>query len=343
MADIFISYAREDREWVSRLAAIFVSEGYTVWWDFDLLVGKRYRETIEAELQECKATVVVWSEHSTKSDFVRDEAEEGQQRNVLLPVLKTPIRPPAGFRQLQTADLSNWAGELNHPEFRRMMKGVAYLVGREPKSEQHGAAAPVAPATPAAATPVESHSLPVETHLAPVEAHAAPAEASVTPPPHAEAQSVAPPPHPAETPKPSAFAAAPVHKPVVTPSAPSPSSNLRWIVIGVGVVGVILLLYGLRALIGSGPNIPAAPAANAPPAAATPAPAPMQPASPAPPHQGSSAATPAPAAPAAPSSSGDEGQQGQRGGTGTSRPSDTAPSGNAGDTTGDTEGSQRRH
>ena len=99
MADIFISYAREDRQWVEKLANQLQSEGFTVWWDWDLLVGKRYRETIDTELQTCKTAVVVWSQHSVQSDFVRDEAEEAQQRNILVPVLKEVVRPPAGFRR----------------------------------------------------------------------------------------------------------------------------------------------------------------------------------------------------------------------------------------------------
>ncbi|MBS0473471.1 MAG: toll/interleukin-1 receptor domain-containing protein [Proteobacteria bacterium] len=234
MADIFISYAREDRDWVSRLAETFVAEGYSVWWDFDLLVGKRYRETIEAELQQCKATVVVWSQHSIRSDFVRDEAEEGQQRNVLLPVLKEAIRPPAGFRQLQTADLSAWTGELSHAEFRRMMKGVSYLVGREPKSEETGVAPEVAPSDP------------------------------VPPAPTQPATFVAPPAQPA--------AAAPAHAPVLAPATPAArglSPVVQWVALGVGVVIVIGAIYGIAGLFGSGsPKAP--PAAKPVPAAAVP-------------------------------------------------------------------------
>jgi hypothetical protein len=135
MADIFISYSREDREWVERLATQLQSEGFSVWWDWDLLVGKRYRETIDNELQSCKATVVVWSQHSIQSDFVRDEAEEAQQRNVLVPILKEVVRPPAGFRQIQTADLSTWTGAGDHAEFRRVLHGIANLVGEPASSE----------------------------------------------------------------------------------------------------------------------------------------------------------------------------------------------------------------
>lgn len=129
MADVFISYSREDREWVEGLATQIQTEGYTVWWDWDLLVGKRYREAIDNELKSCKSTIVVWSQHSIQSDFVRDEAEEAQQRNVLVPVLKESVRPPAGFRQIQTADLSTWTGGGAHAEFRRVLRGIASLAG----------------------------------------------------------------------------------------------------------------------------------------------------------------------------------------------------------------------
>jgi hypothetical protein len=151
MADIFISYSREDREWVERLATQLHSEGFSVWWDWDLLVGKRYRETIDNELQSCKATVVVWSQHSIQSDFVRDEAEEAQQRNVLVPVLKEVVRPPAGFRQIQTADLSTWTGAGDHAEFRRVLRGVASLVG-QPAGDKTAISAKPASAGPEPAT-----------------------------------------------------------------------------------------------------------------------------------------------------------------------------------------------
>jgi TIR domain len=154
MADIFISYAREDRDWVEKLATALQGEGFTVWWDWDLLVGKRYREAIETELGVAKATVVVWSQSSVHSDFVRDEAEEGQQRNILVPVLKEAVRPPAGFRQLQTADLASWNGAPDHAEFRRMLKGVSHLVGRPAKDGTGDAPADAAAAVAGQASPV---------------------------------------------------------------------------------------------------------------------------------------------------------------------------------------------
>jgi len=159
MAEIFISYSREDRDWVERLASQLQSEGYSVWWDWDLLVGKRYRETIDNELQTCRAAVVVWSQHSVQSDFVRDEAEEAQQRNILVPVLKEMVRPPAGFRQIQTADLSTWTGGGTHAEFRRVMKGISFMVGRPAAGEVGSAGATDTHARIPSSTPADTANL----------------------------------------------------------------------------------------------------------------------------------------------------------------------------------------
>ncbi len=232
MADIFISYSREDREWVSKLADALQDEGFTVWWDWDLLVGKRYRETIETELQACKATVVVWSTHSIKSDFVRDEAEEGQQRNILVPILKESVRPPAGFRQLQTADFSTWTGGTTHAEYQRMIKGLSHLIGRAGHSaEDHAdaAPAPVAAAEPPAPAPV---------------AEPAPAPVAVAPAPVAPAPAPVAPVVQAKAPDP-----APTHKSVLGSSPPpatmtAPKKGMPVIgYVAIGAVALIALVF----------------------------------------------------------------------------------------------------
>jgi hypothetical protein len=240
MADIFISYAREDREWVEKLATQLVTEGYSVWWDWDLLVGKRYRETIETELQTAKAAVVVWSQHSIRSDFVRDEAEDAQQRNILLPLLKEIVRPPAGFRQLQTADLSNWNGGGEHIEFRRMMRGVSHLVGR-----------------PALGDTGDIHVDPAHptTHFDPPAAPAPPVDVALilptVPQPDSPPVTVAPEPEPmpAAVVVPSP-AVAPVPPPM-TAFAPTPApaggaprvSTPMLVVAGAGLVAVVAIVY----------------------------------------------------------------------------------------------------
>jgi hypothetical protein len=144
MADIFVSYAQADREWVKELATALEAEGLSVWWDPNLLPGTKFRDAIQSEMNKAKAVVVVWSLLAIESDWVRDEAEDGRQLRKLVPVLKDPVTPPHGFRQLQTANLSQWRGRRENPEFRMLVRGIRALTG-----ENAGA-----PANPPANPPV---------------------------------------------------------------------------------------------------------------------------------------------------------------------------------------------
>ncbi len=110
MADVFISYAREDRPFAARLAHHLEAGGRSVWWDREILPGKDFGELISGELAAAKAVVVIWSPHSASSRWVRDEASEGVERGVLVPVLVETAEPPIGYRQIHAVDLSGWAG-----------------------------------------------------------------------------------------------------------------------------------------------------------------------------------------------------------------------------------------
>jgi len=67
MADVFISYAREDAESARSFAEGFQSTGLSVWRDDALRSGEVFDESIERALREAKAVVVLWSPHSVAS------------------------------------------------------------------------------------------------------------------------------------------------------------------------------------------------------------------------------------------------------------------------------------
>ena len=166
MANVFISYARRDKARVVQLTNVLESEGLSVWWDSDLVPGRRYRQIIAEQLDGADSVIVVWTAASLESDWVQDEAEEGRQRGVLIPVLLEPVRAPAGFRQVQGADLSQWTGTPEHPEFRSLVFAVRSLVQVARASDRN--AAPPAPGTALPAVETQSIVQAAEPTRAPV-------------------------------------------------------------------------------------------------------------------------------------------------------------------------------
>jgi TolB-like protein len=121
MASVFLSYAREDAAKAKTLARAMEAAGHSVWWDNHIRGGAEFAGEIEQALDGADAVVVLWSEASVASSWVRDEATEGRESGRLVPVQLDDSRPPIGFRQLQTVDLKGWSG-------RGTPKGLAALL-----------------------------------------------------------------------------------------------------------------------------------------------------------------------------------------------------------------------
>ena len=85
MADIFISYAREDLRWASNLTQALNSYGWSTWWDPEIPSGKEYDEIIEEELSSARCIIVGWSEQSIRSRWVKDEAREAVEQGKIIP------------------------------------------------------------------------------------------------------------------------------------------------------------------------------------------------------------------------------------------------------------------
>ena len=129
MGNVFISYASEDRDIAQRLASAIEAQGFDVWWDRELVAGNTFADVIEQRLDQAAAVVVIWSEHSRRSYWVRDEAAVGRDRNRLIPVSVDETAPPIGFRQIQTANLVGWAGEADR-RLETLWPSLASLAGR---------------------------------------------------------------------------------------------------------------------------------------------------------------------------------------------------------------------
>jgi formylglycine-generating enzyme required for sulfatase activity len=132
MSDIFLSYKSEDRAKAQLIAELLEQQGCSVWWDRIIPVGKTFDEVIEEKLDAAKCVVVLWSEKSIQSKWVRTEAAEGNDRGILFPVLIEKVKVPLAFRRIQAANLVDWKGTPDHPQFQLLLRSVTEILGHPP-------------------------------------------------------------------------------------------------------------------------------------------------------------------------------------------------------------------
>jgi TolB-like protein/Flp pilus assembly protein TadD len=149
MADIFLSYNREDHEAARRFADAFAAEGLDVWWDVTLRSGEAYDEVTEAALKSARAVVVLWSQRSVVSRWVRAEATLADRNRTLVPVMIEPCERPVMFELTQTADLSHWRGETDDGAWRALAADVRRFVEREAPPKPASPSTAARPASPA--------------------------------------------------------------------------------------------------------------------------------------------------------------------------------------------------
>jgi hypothetical protein len=124
MADVFISYSKQDREFASRLADAFAALGGSVWWDRDIRQGKYFDRIIEEELQKATVVIVIWSIAGCESNWCRAEAATALEADKLLPISIQQAKPPLQFRHVLTGDMSNWSGDLAAESFQRLCRDL---------------------------------------------------------------------------------------------------------------------------------------------------------------------------------------------------------------------------
>ena len=128
MADIFISYSSEDKTRVKTIAEVLEQKGWSVWWDRQIPVGQRFDTVIEQELNQAKCVIVIWTQRSVNSEWVKNEASEAAQRNILAPALLENVKIPLAFRRIEAAQLTDWNGEPDHPELAILFNAVTAII-----------------------------------------------------------------------------------------------------------------------------------------------------------------------------------------------------------------------
>ncbi|MEZ5961324.1 MAG: toll/interleukin-1 receptor domain-containing protein [Hyphomonadaceae bacterium] len=106
MADVFISYAREDVAAADRRGweRVITDAGMTVWRDAHIASGSTWTSDVGEQLRNAKAIFVIWSEHSWNSHWVRQEAFYGLMKGNLVPIMlkERPAQLELPFSAVQT-------------------------------------------------------------------------------------------------------------------------------------------------------------------------------------------------------------------------------------------------
>jgi hypothetical protein len=132
MSDIFISYNNKDKAKAELFARAFERESWSVFWDKAIPPGKTFDQYINEQLEAAKCVVVLWSEGSINSDWVKEEGQRGVHRKILVPVFIQKVTPPLGFGRIEAAELFGWEGDTSDVEFQNLLKAIEALIPRHP-------------------------------------------------------------------------------------------------------------------------------------------------------------------------------------------------------------------
>ena len=126
MHELFISYCRHDLDAANALADTLSKAGLSVWLDRKAIQeGAAFDTQIEEAIAQTSVVIVIWSEHSVKSHWVRAEAAYALAKHKLLRISIDQSEPPLQFMQIQTIDFRYWDRTSNHHAFQQLAGALA--------------------------------------------------------------------------------------------------------------------------------------------------------------------------------------------------------------------------
>ncbi len=130
MADIFISYSRNDRDRCTAIRDHLEALKVSVWFDAGIGAGSSFDREIEREIEAAKALLVLWTEESVESDWVRNEARTGKERSGLIAVQLRECQLPLEFRSVQAEVLEEGAEGTDNLVWLNILTRIGELLDR---------------------------------------------------------------------------------------------------------------------------------------------------------------------------------------------------------------------
>ena len=110
MADVFVSYKRDQRAEIEVIAARLRDLGLSVWFDAGLTAGETFSDEIDREARNAKVILVCWSPAARDSRWVKAEGMIGFEHDKLATyyvAVPDKFSPPAPFNATHAEDLGS--------------------------------------------------------------------------------------------------------------------------------------------------------------------------------------------------------------------------------------------
>jgi hypothetical protein len=134
MADVFLSYKRDQRAEVELLATALRGLGLDVWFDASLSAGEAFSKEIDREVRAARIVLVCWSPEAAKSDWVTAEAQVGFPDRIVSIYVSGPdgFEPPVPFNRLHVEDMRGWAARpsARDPAWLSVLRSIGRLLAR---------------------------------------------------------------------------------------------------------------------------------------------------------------------------------------------------------------------
>lgn len=140
MADVFVSYQKADRKLAERVVNALAEAGYSVWWDDRLTPAESWDRLIEREIGAAKCVLVLWTERSVGSDWVRIEANfaKDARPSKLIQARFDTCAIPMAYSLIQHADVSARSLERD-AGWLKVLQWIAVLAGAPSKAGEMSA------------------------------------------------------------------------------------------------------------------------------------------------------------------------------------------------------------
>lgn len=141
MTDVFISYSRQNAVSARAAATALRERGFEVWLDNELPAHGSFADEIDRRISDARAVLAIWSEDAVRSEWVRAEANRGREARKLVQISLDTAVLPLPFDQIQCLRMDGWRGDVNAPEWGKVVESLATLVGKSGGLPKNGAIA----------------------------------------------------------------------------------------------------------------------------------------------------------------------------------------------------------